>query len=182
MAYLYTPKLELPLESWKVNSTGFLQLQSFSGIDWGKHLGEDCITKPGTSVLAIGRGRVVYSWLHASLRSPEKEGQKESNWGNIIIIAHKNPKTKKAFFSLYGHLSKRFIGKGDRVSLGQKIGTVAEGWTRENGWWKETHLHFAIYIGPWKGVVLSGAYRERKRTNIRYWTNPTEFIKSYRSS
>lgn len=181
MAYPFTPELDFPLKNWQVNDTKFLQSQAYSGVDWGLHLGEDCDVKAGASVKAIGRGKVIYSALHASKEPPAAEGKKDSNWGNIIIIAHKNPSTKKVFFSLYGHLGKRLVRKEDRVQKSQKIGTVAKGWTRANGWWKESHLHFAIYIGPWKGEVLPGAYREEaeERTKLDDWTAPSDFVKNY---
>jgi len=54
--------------------------------------------------MAVGRGKVVYSACHPG--SKEKR-----NWGNVIIIAHKHPKTKKVFFSLYGHLAERLVKK-----------------------------------------------------------------------
>lgn len=182
MAYPYTPQLGLPLKNWEVNDVGFLQRQAYSNVDWGKHLGEDCIKKAGSPVKTIGRGKVVYSALHTSPTPPESEGKKGSNWGNIIIIAHKNPRTKKVFFSLYGHLGKRMVKKGKRVELGQQIGIVGKGWTKENGWWNQSHLHLAIYIGPWKGIVLPGAYRRgEKRTKLDYWRAPTEFIENYSS-
>ena len=179
--YPYTPELSFPLEHWEVNDVGFLQDQNYSGVNWGKHLGEDCLTEPGTPVFAIGRGRVVYSALHASSTPPEDEGKKGSNWGNIIIIAHKNPKTDQVFFSVYGHLGERLVTTGEDVERGQKIGTVGRGWTRENGWWKNSHLHFAIYVGPWIGVVLPGAYRNesRRRTKLKYWKNPTRYVQNY---
>jgi len=178
MAYPFTPELDSPLKNWQVNDTKFLQSQAYSEVNWGLHLGEDCNTKPGTSVRAIGRGKVVYSDLHASEEPPQAEGKEGSNWGNIIIIAHKNPSTKKVFFSLYGHLKKRLVEKGDRIKRGQKIGEIAEGWTRANGWWEESHLHFAIYIGGWKGEVLPGAYRKgaEDRTKLEDWIAPTEFL------
>ena len=180
-SYPYTPELSFPLERWKVNDVGFLQNQNYSGVDWGKHLGEDCLAEPGTPVFTIGRGRVVYSALHASSTPPEDEGKKGSNWGNIIIIAHKNPRTGKVFFSVYGHLGERLVETGEDVERGQKIGTVGRGWTPENGWWKNSHLHFAIYVGPWTGVVLPGAYgkKSKKRTKLEYWESPTSYVQNY---
>lgn len=178
MAYPFTPELDFPLKNWQVNDTKFLEPQAYSGVDWGLHLGEDCNIRTGTPVKAIGRGKVVYSALHAPQKPPLTEGKEGSNWGNVIIIAHKNPSTKKVFFSLYGHLGKRLLKKGDRVKRGQKIGEVAKGWSRENGWWKKSHLHFAIYAGPWKGEVLPGAYRKgaEGRTKLEDWIAPTEFL------
>lgn len=171
MAYLLTRKIEFPLEIYKVNSYKFHQNCTYNGINWGIHLGEDINRSAGAKVKCIGRGKVVYSALHA--------GRKEKpNWGNIIIVAHKNPKTKNAFFSLYGHLGKRLVEKSERVEMGQIIGTIGKAKTPENGWWEEEHLHFAIYTGPWKGRVLPGYWEKgNKRTKLSYWQNPTEFIK-----
>jgi len=179
ITYLHTPKITFPLKNWQVNSIRFLQPQTYSGVDWGLHLGEDCNVRAGTPVIAIGRGKVVYSALHTSLTPPESEGKKGSNWGNIIIVAHKNPRTKKLFFSLYGHLGKRLVKKGEEVECGQQIGIVGKTWTPENGWWKDSHLHFAIYVGPWEGRVLPGAYRGGKRTKLSHWKAPTQFVLEY---
>lgn len=181
MAYLYTPKLNLPFKEWKVNSYRFKQRCEYDGKDWGLHLGEDCNIKAGTVVKSIGKGKIVYSALHTSKKSPKQGGHR--NWGNIIIIAHKNPKTRKAFFSLYGHLGKRFVKKGNRVKLGQKIGTIAEAWTRENGWWEDAHLHLAIcLIHKWQGKVFPGYWKNKdKRTKLNFWVSPTKFIGDYKS-
>jgi len=178
MAYPYTKKLDLPLKNYKINGGRFKEKYVIDNIFWGLHLGEDCNVRAGTKVLAVGRGRVVYSALHSSAQSPKRGGKR--NWGNIIIIAHKNPITKKVFFSLYGHLSERFIKRGDKVDKGDVIGRIAKSWTKENGWWDESHLHFALYIGPWDGKVLPGYFREgQKRTKLKYWLEPSQFIKKY---
>jgi murein DD-endopeptidase MepM/ murein hydrolase activator NlpD len=178
MAYLYTPKLDFPLKNYKVNASWFRKKCTIDNVFWGLHLGEDCNTRAGTKVLAIGRGKVVYSALHSSNKSPKRGGRR--NWGNIVIIAHKNPKNKKVFFSLYGHLAKRLVGKGDRVDKRKIIGRVAKGWTKENGWWSESHLHFALYKGPWERKVLPGYFRKnQKRTKLKWWLKPSEFIRNY---
>jgi len=178
MAYPYTPYISFPLKNYEVNGTPFKKECVIDGVCWGFHLGEDCNIRAGTKVLAIGKGKVVYSALHSSSRSPKRGGKR--NWGNIIIIAHKDPRSKASFFSLYGHLGKRLVEKGDRVDKGDVIGTIAKGWTKENGWWSESHLHFAIYKGPWEGRVLPGYYKkDQKRTKLRYWLKPSEFIRKY---
>jgi len=178
MAYSYTPNLISPLKNYKVNASWFKKKCTIDNVYWGLHLGEDCNIRTGTEVLAIGRGKVVYSALHSTVKSPRRGGRR--NWGNIIIIAHKNPKNKKVFFSLYGHLGKRRAKKGDKVKQGKIIGIIAKGWTKENGWWSESHLHFAIYKGPWNGKVLPGYFRKnQKRTKLKYWVKPSEFIRNY---
>ncbi len=173
MAYSLMRRVKFPLEIYKVNSYKFHQNCTYNGVNWGVHLGEDINCLAGTKVKCIGRGKVVYSALHV--------GRKEKpNWGNIIIVAHKNPKTKDVFFSLYGHLGKRLVKKGERVETDQIIGAIGKTNTQENGWWKKEHLHFAIYTGPWKGRVLPGYWKKgSERTKLSYWKNPSKFIKKY---
>jgi murein DD-endopeptidase MepM/ murein hydrolase activator NlpD len=188
MAFSHSSKLDLPLDDYAVNGDGFLKDCTFKGVHWGLHLGEDSNVPAGTKVKAIGRGRVVYSASHPGKVVEEKgEIRLHRNWGNIIIIAHKNPKTKKIFCSVYGHLQKRLKNKGDRVEIGEVIGTIAEANTPENGLWEEAHLHFAIYTGPYPWVradkegspltVLPGYLRPV--TRLEWWGNPTEFLRNY---
>lgn len=173
MVYQLTPAINFPLDKYQVNSYKFKQKCSYHKKYWGVHLGEDINIKAGTKVKACGRGKVIYAALHPG-------SQEQPNWGNIIIIAHKNFQTKKTFFSLYAHLSKRLVKKGERVELGDTIGFVGFRNTRANGWWSEAHLHFAIYVGPWKGQVLPGYWKLGfSRTELRYWEKPSKFIKKY---
>ena len=174
MAYPHTPKLHFPLDNYKVNSYDFMEECTYDDVYWGFHLAEDINRRAGTSVKAAGRGRIVYAALHS--------GTKEhSNWGNIIIIAHKHPVKKKVFFSLYAHMRDRLVQKGDGITIGQIIGHVARANTSENGMWEDAHLHFAIYVGPWRGKALVGYYRkDQKLTRRSYWKRPTEFVKRYK--
>jgi len=173
MAYPLTPTLDSPLANYKVNSYSFGKTCVYKNENWGTHLGEDVNTSAGAKVRCAGRGRVVYSALHPG-------NPRRGNWGNIVIVAHKNPITRKPFFSLYAHLKNRFVEKGERVRLGQPMGTVGKANTIENGWWPEEHLHFGIYVGPWKGRVLPGYWkRGAKRTKLSYWRKPTKFINCY---
>ena len=164
-------KLVFPLKSYRVNGLGFGERVT-AGRILGVHLGEDVVMPAGTEVVCAGNGEVVYSALHPG--SPIK-----GNWGNIVIVGHRKPKTKVIFYSLYGHLDAPLSKKGDLVKIGQKIGVIAAAHTPENGWWKE-HLHFAIYTGPWTGTVLPGYFQKNSgRTKLEYWQNPSEYIGSY---
>jgi len=175
MAYPFTPQVSFPLDSYRVNSYRFKQPCSYDQVYWGLHLGEDVNRRAGTPVFCIGRGKVVYSVLHSG--SAERK-----NWGNIIIVAHKHPQTRVVFFSLYAHLGERTVQKGKLVTLGQKIGVVGASNTPENGQWKEAHLHFGIYTGPWRGKVLPGYWKKgSRRTQLKYWQNSSAFIKNYRT-
>lgn len=172
MAYLTTPKLIFPLEHYKVNGVPFGKRSVYEGVLWGIHLGEDCEMPAGTDVRACGRGRVVYSALHPGT-------QEKGNWGHIIIIRHKQAKTRGVFYSIYAHLGICFKRINDKVELGEPLGFIGEGFTPENGFW-ESHLHFAIYTGPWRNEVLPGYWKEgEKRTRPEWWQAPSEFIKKY---
>lgn len=117
MAFSRTPKLNFPIDNYQVSGDGFLKDCTFDRVHWGFHLGEDSNVPAGTKVKAIGIGRVVYSAPHLGKIEKEKSAIKlHRNWGNIIVIAHKNPKTGKIFCSIYGHLQKRFKKKG--ISIG----------------------------------------------------------------
>jgi murein DD-endopeptidase MepM/ murein hydrolase activator NlpD len=165
--------LEFPLKNYQVSGAGFGEDCSYEGVHWGIHLGEDVICDSGTEVFSIGRGRVVYSRLHAGT-------SEKGNWGHVLIIAHKHPKTKKVFFSLYGHMGRVFVKKGDRAELGQKIGEIGASNIPENGWWKIPHLHFGVFTGPWNRKILPGYFKkDQKRTQLKWWARPSEFIGKY---
>lgn len=172
MAYLSTPKVVFPIDPYRVNGASFGKRAAYEGVFWGVHLGEDCVVPAGTDVRAIGRGTVVYAALHVG--SSEK-----GNWGYIVIIRHKRPRSKEVFYSLYGHLGASFKRIGEKVDAGEPLGFVGEAFTPENGFW-EAHLHFAIYTGPWKDEVLPGYWKDGEtRTRPEWWQVPSEFIINY---
>jgi murein DD-endopeptidase MepM/ murein hydrolase activator NlpD len=164
-------KIRFPLDEYVVSGFGFGANVS-TGKILGIHLGEDARAKAGGAVKSVGSGEVVYATLHPG--SPSK-----GNWGYVVIIGHRNFKIKADFYSLYGHLDKPLVKAGDKVKMGQTIGFIAPADTVQNGWWP-AHLHFAIYVGLWAGVVLPGYFRsESGRTKLADWQNPSQFIKNY---
>lgn len=169
--------LQFPLrEKWQSNSFGFLQECYYpnakgESIYWGKHLGEDCVIEPGESVYPIASGKLVYSKMH--MGSIEKR-----NWGWLVIIEHNL--FEKKFYSIYGHLVKLRGAIDKEVDTSKVIGLVAPGPSAENGWWEDSHLHFAIYTGPWEGKPLVGYFREDQNyTKLEFWKDPTNFIANY---
>lgn len=174
MAYLNTPAVSYPLDPYIPNGLPFGKRGEYKGVLWGVHLGEDAIVPPGTDVRAIGRGRVVYAGLHAG-------SEEKPNWGNIIIVRHRDPVRRLVFYSLLAHLGEVYKRIGDRVELGEPLGFIGEGYTRENGFW-EAHLHFAIYTGPWKNQILPGYWKQGDRTTRpEWWQIPSRFIAEYGS-
>ena len=174
-----TPKLIYPIENTNNVSSKFRDGNFSGGKDWGIHLGVDIPASFETKVFSIGRGNVVYSKLHPAKLSEDGKID-EMNWGGIVIIAHKNPKTKKVFYSLYGHLGKRYVKKGDNIEMGELIGTIGKSASESNGGWKEEHLHFGIYHGPFHERVLQGYLNEKsENTKMEYWSEPLMFIDEY---
>lgn len=182
-----TEKLILPLAKINKNDIALKFNEHFieetpgkKEIDWGMHMGIDIKSPFETKVFSIGRGVVVYSKLHAGEFSPKGKKILKRNWGGIVIIVHQNPKNKKFFYSLYGHLGKRYVKKGDFVEMGEMIGTIGKAMTESNGIWENEHLHLAIYVGPFHERVLPGYYkRGNKITKLLYWKDPMSFIKRY---
>lgn len=86
------------------------------------HDGIDIVAPKGTLVGASRSGHVIYA------------GNKISGYGNMVIVRH--PDT---FATVYAHLSKILVKKGDFVSRGQSLGRVGES-GRATG----PHLHFEV--------------------------------------
>jgi len=182
MAYRKTPKINFPLGDFKNVSLQFNQPGTYDAKFWGTHLGVDFDAKEDTKIFAIGRGIVVYSRLHPGEFSADGKIL-QRNWGGIVIIAHKNPQDKKVFYSLYGHLGRRYVKKGDSIEMGDLLGAVGKSMSESNGIWADEHLHFAIYSGPFHGKVLPGYYKgEESMTRLEYWSDPINFINNYSSN
>lgn len=79
---------------------------------------------PNTPAIAVGPGVVTQAF----------QGEK----GNWISIDHGD-----GMVSGYGHLSTRFLNKGDRVGAGQAVGIIGDDPSNPND---GAHLHFELKI------------------------------------
>jgi len=86
---------------------------------WRAHLGVDYAATQGTPVRCVGAGVV------------ESAGSM-GGYGNAIVIKHSNGHS-----TVYAHLSKMVVRRGQTVSQGQSIGLVGA-----TGWATGPHLHF----------------------------------------
>ena len=91
-------------------------------VSW--HRGVDIYAPKGTPVLAPEAGRVILSHIFAT-------------HGQTIMIDHGH-----SVVSIYNHLSKRIVKKGDLVKKGSKIGLVGD-----TGLATGPHLHWGISVG-----------------------------------
>lgn len=85
------------------------------------HLGTDFAAITGTPARTVGDGVVTFSGV-------------QNGYGNVVFIKHRgNTET------VYAHLSKLLVRRGDNVSQGQTIGLVGA-----TGWATGPHLHFEV--------------------------------------
>ena len=85
------------------------------------HEGDDFSCKIGVPVIATADGTIKIS-------------KKYGSFGNYIEIDHGN-----GYVTVYGHLSKRLVKKGDKIIRGQEIGTVGN-----TGRSTAPHLHYEV--------------------------------------
>ena len=88
------------------------------------HKGIDMAAPTGTEIHACKGGTVVSAIAM------------DYTYGNYVILDH-----GKGMTSLYGHMSKILVSKGEKVSAGQVIGLVGS-----TGLSTGPHLHFEIKL------------------------------------
>ena len=114
--------LASPLEFSRVTS-GFAMrmhpilqtMRAHKGVDYG--------APAGTPVRAVGDGTVAFA------------GQ-QNGYGNVVEIRHANDRN-----TLYAHLSRIDVRKGQRIEQGQRLGAVGA-----TGWATGPHLHFEFRV------------------------------------
>jgi len=87
------------------------------------HLGTDFAASTGTPARTVGDGVVEFSGV-------------QNGYGNVIFIRHRNNTE-----TVYAHLSKLMVQRGQTVSQGQTIGLVGS-----TGWATGPHLHFEVRV------------------------------------
>jgi murein DD-endopeptidase MepM/ murein hydrolase activator NlpD len=87
------------------------------------HRGVDYSAPQGTAVRSVGDGVVEFAgW--------------QNGYGNVIKIQHGKERS-----TLYAHLSRMDVHKGQLIEQGQRIGAVGA-----TGWATGPHLHFEFQI------------------------------------
>jgi murein DD-endopeptidase MepM/ murein hydrolase activator NlpD len=114
--------LASPMEFSRVSS-GFAMRFHPLMQSWRAHLGVDYAAPAGTPVRSVGDGVVEFA------------GQ-QNGYGNVIQVRHTNDRS-----TLYAHLSRIDVKKGQRIEQGQRIGAVGA-----TGWATGPHLHFEFRV------------------------------------
>lgn len=87
------------------------------------HKGVDYAAPTGTPVRVVGDGVVEFAG-------------RQNGYGNVVIVRHSNNRT-----TLYAHLSRIDVKRGERVAQGQHVGAVGA-----TGWATGPHLHFEFHV------------------------------------
>jgi murein DD-endopeptidase MepM/ murein hydrolase activator NlpD len=90
---------------------------------WKAHLGVDYAATTGTPVRTVGDGTVDFAGV-------------QNGFGNVVMVKHRNNQ-----MTVYAHLSRINVKKGQSVSQGQNIGAVGA-----TGWATGPHLHFEFRV------------------------------------
>jgi murein DD-endopeptidase MepM/ murein hydrolase activator NlpD len=90
---------------------------------WRAHLGTDFAAPTGTPARTVGDGVVSFAGV-------------QNGYGNVVFIQHRN-----GHETVYAHLSKISVQRGQRVDQGQTIGLVGA-----TGWATGPHLHFEFRV------------------------------------
>ncbi len=90
---------------------------------WRAHLGTDFAAPTGTAVRTVGDGVVDFAGV-------------QNGYGNVIYVKHRNQHV-----TVYAHLSRIDVKKGQSIEQGQKIGAVGA-----TGWATGPHLHFEFRV------------------------------------
>jgi len=91
---------------------------------WRQHNGVDYGAPTGTAVRSVGDGTVeMAGW--------------QNGFGNVVKIRHSGDRE-----TVYAHLSKIDVKKGQRIEQGQRVGAVGM-----TGWATGPHLHFEFHAG-----------------------------------
>jgi len=122
-----------PLDQlWLSSGTGY-RTDPMGGYDFERlHEGNDYAAAIGTPVKAFRDGIVAEHWP-----APRGVWGGHPVMGGYIVVYHGD------CYSKYGHLDTTFVHEGERVAMGQVIGTVGN-----TGMSTGPHLHFAIVAEP----------------------------------
>ncbi len=90
---------------------------------WRAHLGTDFAASTGTPARTVGDGVVEFAGS-------------QNGFGNVIFVKHRNNTE-----TVYAHLSKIMVKRGQNVNQGETIGLVGA-----TGWATGPHLHFEVRV------------------------------------
>ncbi len=111
-----------PVEFSRVTSGFAMRLHPILN-SWKQHKGVDFGAPTGTAVHVVGDGVVEFAgW--------------RNGYGNVVEVRHADNRS-----TLYAHLSRMEVRRGDTVTQGERLGAVGQ-----TGWATGPHLHFEVKV------------------------------------
>ncbi|MDR7269073.1 murein DD-endopeptidase MepM/ murein hydrolase activator NlpD [Pelomonas saccharophila] len=115
--------LASPMEFSRITSGFAMRLHPIMNT-WRQHNGVDYGAPTGTAVRSVGDGTVeMAGW--------------QNGFGNVVQVRHSGDRS-----TVYAHLSRIDVKKGQRIEQGMKLGAVGM-----TGWATGPHLHFEFRVG-----------------------------------
>jgi murein DD-endopeptidase MepM/ murein hydrolase activator NlpD len=113
----------------------------YGGVFFGDevHTGIDIPVKVGTPIYAAGPGRI--NWAGYGLYSGSTENQ-DDPYGMAVVIRHDFGYQGQTLFTVYGHMSRIDVKRGEEVDTGDMLGLSGA-----TGNVTGPHLHFEVRIG-----------------------------------
>ena len=102
------------------------------------HTGVDIPAHPGTPVLAAGSGKITWAGygLYHGIVNPDDP------YGLAVLIRHDFGYQGQRLYTMYGHLNRVDVQKGQHVETGEQIGLSGQ-----TGMVTGPHLHFEVRLG-----------------------------------
>ncbi len=123
---------------------------------WRAHLGVDYAAPTGTPVRSVGQGVVDVAGV-------------QNGFGNVVMLKHANGHT-----TVYAHLSRIDVRRGQSIAQGQTIGLVGA-----TGWATGPHLHFEFRVN---GQHIDPLTMARQSTAVEVTANGREQFKRLTAS
>lgn len=130
-----------------------------NGIDMGLPVGTPVRAALSGTILATGDTDL----------SHDPYGKQCWSFGKWVMIAHAN-----GLNTMYAHLSKRVVVKGERVITGQIIG-----YSGMTGYATGPHLHFGVYAAEGTKIMTFGDFKGVVRKRCTNAVMPVATIKAY---
>ena len=103
------------------------------------HTGIDIPTDEGIPIFSAGAGTVVWAnWGFFSGVSTNKDGP----YGQAVVIKHDFGYEGKPLYTIYAHLSRIDVTRGQWLDIGEQLGLVGD-----TGHTTGPHLHFEVRMG-----------------------------------
>ncbi len=131
------------------------------------HNGIDIAAPIGTPLRAALSGTVLDTG--DTDLSHDSRGRQCWSFGRWIMIAHSN-----GLNTMYSHLSKRYVTKGQKVKTGQIIG-----YSGMSGYATGPHLHFGVYAAEGTKIMSFGQFKGISGGRCSNAKMPVATIKAY---